>query len=147
MPNSPAKPEATNAKADQKDQNQKGAADGGKETADERTQELNKDAGKDKGDRFTSTDTFANPAEKFLANTQTVVDGLGIERIVSPNTSGFVPAPMEATDEQKEAAKRFEQMFTAASKQRVGQLKAEIKDEDRALNNQADGGSQSSPAS
>ncbi len=131
MPNSPAKSEATNAEDDKK--RSKGDGKGPSSTNDE--------------SRFTSLDTFENPAEKFLANTQTVVDGLGVERIVSPNATGFTPAPLEATDEQKEAMERFNAMFSSASKTRQNQLTAEIKDEDRAPNNQADAGSQTSPAS
>lgn len=123
-----------------------------KDEHNERQAELLKEEGKksqsnDDGDRFTSLDTFENPAEKTLANTQTVQDRMGIERIVAPLTSTFAPAPLEATDEQKKAAERRQAMFKDASEKRQASLTDEIKDEDRMPNNQADGGSQTRPAS
>lgn len=159
MPNSPAKPEATNAEAD-KDEAKKAQSDNKNESKSEAKSESkseakseNKNEAKNEeqreGDegRFTSLDTFANPSEKALYSMKTTTDGQGIERIVAPLAGTFVPAPLEATDEQKAAAERREAMFDKASKERQAALTSEIKDEDRAPNNQAVGGSQTSPIS
>lgn len=90
---------------------------------------------------FVSRDTFSNPAVDVLLNTATVEDAQGIERIVAPTTYGFSPAPMEATDEEKQAATDREKLFNQAREKRLNALKGEIKDEDRLLNAPGVGGS------
>lgn len=91
---------------------------------------------------FTSSDSFDNPHEKALRDQQTVKDDNGVERLVSNGTPEFIPAPMESSDEEKKAAERRNKMFDEASKTRQDALKGKVKDEDRAVNNPADGGSQ-----
>lgn len=95
------------------------------------------------GDSFVSQDKFDNPHEKALLNTPTVTDANGIERIVGSPTTEWTPAPLEASDEEKAAAERRNKMFDEASKTRAALLKGEVKDEDRALNDPSQGGSQS----
>lgn len=93
-------------------------------------------------DTFTSKDTFENPSLKTLANTATVEDGQGIERVVGVSTDAFVPAPTEATKEQKAAATKLEKILADAKETRLAQLKGDVKDEDKQPNVPGDGGSQ-----
>ncbi len=95
---------------------------------------------------FLNSDRFDNPDAYGLVAYQTAEDGAGIERIIGPATSAWSPAPLEATDEQKAEAEARNKAFADASKQRLGQLKAQIENEDRSLNAQGDGGSQDTPA-
>lgn len=128
----------------------------GKKTGAARRAELNED-----DNNFVSQDTFENPALKTLANTGTVVDGFGIERIVTVGDNDFVPAPLEATNEQKAAAKEFESKLAEARDKRTTALNggaksadegakaatelSDVGTEDRAPNNPADAGSQEGP--
>lgn len=106
------------------------------------------------GDNFVSQDTFENPALKNLANTATVTDGFGIERIVS-TPSDFTPAPLHASDEQIKAAEEFQSKLDEAKSQRTALLQgsndaeagakaatelSDVDDSERAVNNPAVGG-------
>lgn len=95
---------------------------------------------------FLNTDTFDNPDAKGLVAYQTATDGQGVERIIGPATTAWSPAPLEASDEQKQLAEKRNASFEEASKARQAQFGEGIKDEDRAVNNPADGGSQQTPA-
>jgi hypothetical protein len=104
-------------------------------------------ANEDEGNSHVSRDVFTEPALAFLANAQTAVDAQGIERITSPSYGDFVPAPMEASDEEKAHAEKVAKVVKEARERRLGQLQGEIKDEDRAKNNPGEGGSVTSPSS
>lgn len=99
-----------------------------------------------KDSSFLNTDTFDNPDARGLTAYQTATDGQGVERIIGPATTAWSPAPLEATDEQKQQAEARNASFEEASKARQAQFGEGIKDEDRAENNPADGGSQQTPA-
>ncbi len=117
----------------------------------------------DSGDdtSFVSKDTFANPSVKLLANTATVTDGYGIERIVSVGDNDFTPAPLEATDEQKKAMADFDKTLTDARDKRTALLGgsassaeegaknaaklSDVPNEERAPNSPGVGGSQEGP--
>lgn len=114
------------------------------ESKSEAKQEQSQPDGKETS--FLNTDTFDNPDAKGLVAFQTATDGQGVERIIGPAPTAWSPAPLEATDEQKQAAEKRVQAFEEASKSRQAKLGEEIKDEDRAVNNPADGGSQQTPA-
>lgn len=98
---------------------------------------------------FTSNDTFENPSLKALANTATVEDGFGIERIVGTSTSAFTPAPLEATPEQIKAMEDFQGKLDEAKTQRTALLQgnggkvedlSDVPNEERAPNSPAIGG-------
>ena len=90
-----------------------------------------------------SQDKFANPHEKALYNLDTATDAHGIERVLGATNDAFIPAAVEASQQEKDAADRRNKMFDEASKRRQEQATGDIKDADRAVNNPADGGSQS----
>jgi hypothetical protein len=111
---------------------------------------------------FVSQDTFENPSLKLLANTATVTDGFGIERIVSVGDNDFTPAPTEATDEQKAAMEAFNSKLEEARTERTALLSrsavspeegaqnaveaSDVGTADRAPNNPGDAGSQEGPS-
>ena len=103
-------------------------------------------AAENKDGSFTSNDTFENPSLKALTNTHTVEDGNGIERVVGVSTDAFVPAPTEATKEQKDAASKLEKILEDAKQTRLDALKGDIKDADKQPNVPGDGGSQTAGA-
>lgn len=88
------------------------------------------------GDSFVSKDTFDNPSIKALANTATVTDGYGIERIVGVGGgSDFTPAPTEATPEQKAHMEGFQKTLADAKDERTALLGGGAKDAEEGAQN------------
>lgn len=97
--------------------------------------------------RTSSDDEFDNnPALKGISDGQTSVDANGIERVVVPPGTDWVPAPMEATDEQKEHLEKVNKVFDKARETRTAALSGnkvpDIKNADRQVNDPGQGGSQ-----
>lgn len=87
-------------------------------TTKKTTAEDTTEATTDGSDLTVSTDTFANPDEQLLTVHPTIMGADGIERIAGPSLDNWKPAPTEASDEEKEAAVRREEMFAEASRKR-----------------------------
>lgn len=90
-----------------------------------------------------SQDTFTNPHKQFLENTHTVEDSRGVERVVEPSMSPFVPAPVDPDPEAVKALAAFHKDGEKAKERRLAGYDGKVDDKDRATNVAGDGGSQS----
>lgn len=98
------------------------------------------------GNSHVSKDVFTNPHKAFLANTYTVEDARGVERVVEPSMTPFTPAPVDPDEDAVKHMAALAKEFEKAKKVRLAGYQGEIKDEDRAKNVAGDGGSQSVPS-